>query len=261
VVALPRDEAYDALEHKVMELRQNTRTGDERQTMSEVFDDDTILGIYKLMKDGVIDTLEYPVSTGKEGNVFAARDPKGKMVALKIYRTSNATFNRISRYIEGDKRFRGLSGSRRKIIMAWASKEFRNLQRMHDAGVNVPQPLRFHRNMVVMRYIGTQKAPAPLLKDVIIEDPTEMYEYLLEQMRLSYQEAGLVHADLSEYNILYYRRKAFIIDVGQAVLVDHANAKDFLYRDIDNINRFFGSRGVDIKDREDIFKDITEMEE
>ncbi len=258
---MPRDEAYDALEHKVMELRQNTRTGDERQTMSEVFDDDTILGIYKLMKDGVIDTLEYPVSTGKEGNVFAARDPKGKMVALKIYRTSNATFNRISRYIEGDKRFRGLSGSRRKIIMAWASKEFRNLQRMHDAGVNVPQPLRFHRNMVVMRYIGTQKAPAPLLKDVIIEDPTEMYEYLLEQMRLSYQEAGLVHADLSEYNILYYRRKAFIIDVGQAVLVDHANAKDFLYRDIDNINRFFRSRGVDIKDREDIFKDITEMEE
>lgn len=258
---MPRDEAYDALEHKVMALRQNSRTGDERQTMSEVFDDDTILGIYKLMKAGVIDTLEYPVSTGKEGNVFAARDPKGKMVALKIYRTSNATFNRIARYIEGDKRFRGLSGSKRKIIMAWASKEFRNLQRMHDAGMNVPKPLRFHRNMVVMKYIGTQKAPAPLLKDVVMDDPAEVYEDLLEQMRLAYQEAGLVHADLSEYNVLYYRRKAFIIDVGQAVLVEHANAKDFLYRDIDNINRFFRSRGVDIKDREDIFKDITEMEE
>ena len=258
---MPRDEAYDALEHKVMALRQNSRTGDERQTMSEVFDDDTILGIYKLMKAGVIDTLEYPVSTGKEGNVFAARDPKGKMVALKIYRTSNATFNRIASYIQGDKRFRGLSGSKRKIIMAWASKEFRNLQRMYKAGVNVPEPLRFHRNMVVMRYIGTQKAPAPLLKDVVVDDPDEVYEDLLEQMRLTYQEAGLVHADLSEYNILYYRRKAFIIDVGQAVLVDHANAKDFLYRDIDNVNRFFRSRGVDIKDREDIFKDITEMEE
>lgn len=258
---MPRDEAYDALEHKVMALRQNSRTGDERQTMSEVFDDDTILGIYKLMKAGVIDTLEYPVSTGKEGNVFAARDPKGKMVALKIYRTSNATFNRIARYIEGDKRFRGLSGSKRKVIMAWASKEFRNLQRMYEAGVNVPKPLRFHRNMVVMRYIGTQKAPAPLLKDVVMDYPNEVYEDLLEQMRLTYQEAGLVHADLSEYNILYYRRKAFIIDVGQAVLVDHPNAKDFLYRDIDNVNRFFRSRGVEIKDREDIFKDITEMEE
>lgn len=258
---MPRDEAYDALEHKVMALRQNSRTGDERQTMSEVFDDDTILGIYKLMKSGVIDTLEYPVSTGKEGNVFAARDPKGKMVALKIYRTSNATFNRIASYIQGDKRFRGLSGSKRKIIMAWASKEFRNLQRMYKAGVNVPEPLRFHRNMVVMRYIGTQKAPAPLLKDVAMDDPNKVYEDLLEQMRLTYQEAGLVHADLSEYNILYYRRKAFIIDVGQAVLVDHANAKDFLYRDIDNVNRFFRSRGVETKDREDIFKDITEMEE
>ncbi|HOL07685.1 MAG TPA: RIO1 family regulatory kinase/ATPase, partial [Methanomassiliicoccaceae archaeon] len=80
-------------------------------------------------------------------------------------------------------------------------------------------------------------------------------------MRLTYQEAGLVHADLSEYNILYYRHKAFIIDVGQAVLVDHVNSKDFLYRDIDNINRFFRSRGVDVKDRENIFKEITEMGE
>jgi RIO kinase 1 len=260
-MTLPREEAYDALEHRVMALRQNSRTGDERQTMSEVFDKDTMLGIYKLMKEGIIDTVEYPVSTGKEGNVFAARDSKGKMVALKIYRTSNATFNRISAYIEGDKRFRGLAGSKRKIIMAWAMKEYRNLQRMHDAGVSVPKPIRFHRNMLVMRYIGTQKAPAPLLKDVALDNAEEVYEFLLEQMRLMYQEAGLVHADLSEYNILYYRRQAIIIDVGQATLVEHINAKDFLYRDIDNINRFFRSRDVKVKDREDIFKEITEVEE
>lgn len=258
---MPREEAYDALEHRIMALRENSRTGDERQTMSEVFDKDTMLGIYKLMKDGFIDSIEYPVSTGKEGNVFAARDSKGKMVALKIYRTSNATFNRISAYIEGDKRFKGLAGSKRKIIMAWATKEFRNLQRMYDAGVNVPRPIRFHRNMLVMSYIGTQKGPAPLLKDVVLDDAEEMYDGLLEQIKLMYQEAGLVHADLSEYNILYHRRKAVIIDVGQATLVEHANAKDFLYRDIDNLNRFFRSRGVAVRDREDIFKEITEVEE
>ncbi|NLI74154.1 MAG: serine protein kinase RIO [Euryarchaeota archaeon] len=258
---MPRDEAYDKLEHKLMALRQTSRTGDERQTMSEVFDKGTILSIYKLMKDGIIDTLEHPISTGKEGNVFAARDPQGKMIALKIYRVSNATFNRISRYIEGDKRFRGLSGSRRKIIMAWASKEFRNLQRMYDAGINVPKPLRFHRNMVVMEYIGTEDSAAPLIKDVVLEDPDRIYEDLLRQMKLMYKEAGLVHADLSEYNILYSQQNAVIIDVGQAVLIEHLNTKDFLYRDIDNINRFFRSRGVEVKNRDDIFKNITEMEE
>jgi len=258
---MPRGEAYEALEHKIMALRQNSRTGDERQTMDEVFDKDTMLGIYKLMTDGVVDTIEYPVSTGKEGNVFAAKDAKGKLVALKIYRTSNATFNRIARYIEGDKRFRGIAGSRRKVIMAWAMKEFRNLQRLEDAGVKVPSPIRFHRNMVVMKYIGTKQGPAPLLRDVQLEDATAVYEKILEYMRLAYQKAGLVHADLSEYNILYYRRQPVIIDVGQAVLTDHVNAKDFLYRDIDNVNRFFRSRDVNIKDREEVFELVTGAKE
>lgn len=254
---MPRKEAYDALEHKIMALRENSRTGDERKTLDEVFDRDTIMGIYKLMTDGYIDTIEYPVSTGKEGNVFAATDSEGKMVALKIYRTSNATFNRIARYIEGDKRFRGIAGSRRKVIMAWATKEFRNLQRYKDAGIKVPTPIRFHRNMLVMEYIGTKKGPAPLIKDVALEDPEKEYLTLLKYMRLAYQEAELVHADLSEYNILYHRKRPVIIDVGQAVLTEHTNAKDFLYRDIDNINRFFRSLDVNIKDREEVFQEIT----
>ncbi|NLK25082.1 MAG: serine protein kinase RIO [Euryarchaeota archaeon] len=258
---MPRGEAYEKLEHKIMALRTTDRTGDERQTMGEVFDKDTLLGIYKLMTDGVIDTIEYPISTGKEGNVFAAKDPHGKLVAVKIYRTSTATFNRIARYIEGDKRFQGITGSRRRVIMAWANKEFRNLQRLEDAGVKVPTPIRFHRNILVMKYIGTKDGPAPLLRDVELEDAEDTYEIIINYMRLAYQKAELVHADLSEFNILFYRRKPIIIDVGQAVLTEHVNAKDFLYRDIDNINRFFRSRAVDIRDREDIFREVTEVRE
>jgi RIO kinase 1 len=254
---MPEKEAYAQLEHKIMALRENSRTGDERKTLDEVFDRDTILGIYKLMTDGVVDTIEYPVSTGKEGNVFAAKDPDGKLVALKVYRTSNATFNRISRYIEGDKRFRGIAGSKRKIIMAWASKEFRNLQRLKDAGVNVPTPIRFHRNMVVMKYIGTKNGPAPTLRNVALDDPQAVYETVIESMRLAYQEAELVHADLSEYNILYYRKKPVIIDVGQAVLTEHVNAKEFLRRDIENVNRYFRSLEADIMDKEKVFQTVT----
>ncbi len=251
-------DAYEALEHRIMALRANSRTGDERKTLDEVFDRDTMLGIYKLMTDGYIDTIQYPVSTGKEGNVFAAADEDGKLYALKIYRTSNATFNRISKYIEGDKRFRGLSGSRRKIIYAWASKEFRNLQRLEDAGVKVPSPIRYHRNMLVMQYIGTKKGPAPLIRQAVLDEPDVVYEDIVEYMRLAYQEAKLVHADLSEYNILYYRKKPVIIDVGQAVLTEHMNAKDFLVRDIENINRYFRGLEVNVLSRDEALRTITE---
>lgn len=250
-------DAFEALEHRIMALRENSRTGDERKTLDEVFDRDTMLGIYKLMTDGYIDTIQYPISTGKEGNVFAAADEEGKLYALKIYRTSNATFNRIARYIEGDKRFKGITGSRRKVIYAWASKEFRNLQRLKDAGVKVPSPIRYHRNMLVMQYIGSKKGPAPLLRNVVLEDPERTYEIILEYMRLAYQGAQLVHADLSEYNILYHRKAPVIIDVGQAVLTDHVNARDFLNRDIENINRFFKGLEVKIMDREEVLKQVT----
>ncbi|MDW5562198.1 MAG: serine protein kinase RIO [Methanomassiliicoccus sp.] len=250
-------DAFESLEHKIMALRENSRTGDERKTLDEVFDRDTMLGIYKLMTDGYLDTIQYPISTGKEGNVFAVADDDGKLFALKVYRTSNATFNRIARYIEGDKRFKGIAGSRRKVIYAWASKEFRNLQRLEDAGVKVPSPIRYHRNMLVMEYIGTKRGPAPLLRNTVLDDPEKVYETLLEYMRLAYQEAELVHADLSEYNILYYRKKPVIIDVGQAVLTEHINAKDFLLRDINNINRYFRGLEVKVIDRDEVFRNVT----
>jgi len=250
-------EAYAQLEHKLAALRANSRTGDERKTLDEVFDRDTVLSIYKLMTDGDLDTIEYPVSTGKEGNVFAAKQPDGKLIALKVYRTSNATFNRISKYIEGDKRFRGISGSRRKVIMAWAAKEFRNLRRLEDAKVRVPAPIRNHRNMLLMEYVGNADGPAPLLRNVELDDPQATYETLLRNVTKAYKTAGLVHADLSEYNILYHKRKPVIIDVGQAVLTDHLNAKDFLKRDISNLNRYFRSIEVDTQDEDAIFQDIT----
>ncbi len=258
---MPEKEAYAQLEHKLMALRENSRTGDERKTLDEVFDHETVMGIYKLMTSKIIESVLFPISTGKEGNVFACENQQGKLLALKIYRTSNSTFNRVSKYIEGDKRFLGISGSKRKVMAAWASKEFRNLQRMHEARVNVPEPIKFHRNMVVMEYIGTKTAPAPTIRQVELDDPSSVYKNILDNVRLMYQKAGLVHADLSEYNILYYKRKPVIIDVGQAVLTDHLNSKDFLERDVKNINRYFRSLDVDIEDTDCIINKIMGIKE
>lgn len=258
---MPQSDIYSVLERKVDSLKKKDKSDEDRKVMDQVFDKGTLLAIYKLMTDGIIDTVEFPISTGKEGNVFLSTTPDGGYVALKIYRIATSTFKRISRYIEGDPRFKGLTGSHRKIIFAWASKEFRNLVRFKEAGVRVPEPIAFHKNLLVMEYIGDERAPAPLMRVALLEDPVSTYERLIEYMRMAYQKAELVHGDLSEYNVLMWEGEPVVIDCGQAVLTDHHNARDFLKRDVENINRYFRHRGVGIRDAAEIINEIVGGEE
>ena len=72
-----------------------------------------------------------------------------------------------------------------------------------------------------------------------------------------YQDGRLIHADLSEYNILFYKKNPIFIDVSQAVLLDHPYAPAFLYRDISNINRYFASQGVETDTDDEIYEQIT----
>ena len=160
------DEMFAHVERHVDALKTN-KTGDERQTDAEVFDRQTLMLIYDFMTGGLIDTIHYPVSTGKEGNVFYATDEDGEPIALKIFRTSTSTFKRVSKYIEGDPRFKGLTGNRRKIIYAWTNKEYRNLQRYYEAELPVPEPIAFRKNCLLMEYIGDEDGPAPDRKSVV----------------------------------------------------------------------------------------------
>jgi len=254
---MPRDDIYTILERKVEALRKRDKDTEDRKVIDEVFNKDTLLSVYKLMKDDVIDTVEFTISTGKEGNVFMATDPDGGLLALKIFRISTSTFKRLSRYIEGDPRFRGILGSHRKMIFAWTSKEFRNLQRLYAAGLRVPKPLAFHRNLLAMEYIGDEDSPSPIMKEVVLDDPCETYEELVEFVILAYQKAGLVHGDLSEYNVLMDGDRPVIIDCGQALLKEHPNAIDFLERDVKNLNRYFRRLGVEVIDPEKMVKMVV----
>src|SRR4030042_1552098 len=92
------------------------RTGIDRKTQDEVFDKYTLSTIEKLISDKIIDMLDFPISTGKEGNVFRAITPKKKFVAIKIYRTSTSTFKHISDYIIGDPRFESFHKTRKDIV-------------------------------------------------------------------------------------------------------------------------------------------------
>lgn len=230
------------LESKIDSWRIRVKDDDDRKTIDEVFDRGTLLSVYKLFKDGTFDTVDFPISTGKEGNVFKCSGPDGS-VALKIYRISTATFKHISKYIVGDPRFRGVQKNRKKVIHMWARKEFRNLERMTSGGVRVPKPLACHNNMIAMQYIGTEEMPAPLLKDVSVESPKKLFDDIVENLRKIY-DVELVHGDFSEYNILMSDSTPVIIDVGQGVPLSHAMAEEWLQRDIMNVVRYFKRLGV-----------------
>ena len=140
------------------------RTGVDRKTQDEVFDKYTLSTIEKLISDKIIDILDFPISTGKEGNVFRAITPKKKFVAVKIYRTSNLTFKHISEYIIGDPRFKSFHKNNKDIVHIWTKKEFKNLEKLKNIGVKAPKPIVFTDNVLVMQYIGDSRHAAPMLK-------------------------------------------------------------------------------------------------
>jgi RIO kinase 1 len=214
------------------------------KTYDEVFDYQNLENIYRIMKRGHIDTLECPISTGKEANVYLANTAKGKAV-VKIFRTSTATFKSVLEYIEGDRRFQRINRSSRGIIYTWTKKEYMNLETLHDEGIRVPKPVAYYRNLLVMDYIEYEGKPAPSLR-ILDADPDEweeMWDTVTDCVRTMYEKCKIVHADLSEYNILY-DGEPVMIDLGQAVEYHHPNANSLLKRDLDIIAKFFQKKGI-----------------
>ncbi|EQD37524.1 Non-specific serine/threonine protein kinase, partial [mine drainage metagenome] len=109
--------------------------------------------------------------------------------------------------------------------------------------INVPKPIGFHQNVLLMQYLGTAVSPSPELRKSGI-DMEDAYSQVRESMRLLCTKAKLVHADLSEYNMLTYRRKVYMIDFGQSVSIEHPSARLFLERDVRNVCNFFNKKGI-----------------
>jgi len=267
----PWAERHDTLIHSHdWKLGKIVNEGDKeyRKTYDEVFNESTLKTIYRLFQRKVLLTVEHPISTGKEANVFLGLDMEKKPVAVKIFRESTSTFRKIRPYIEGDPRFKNIMKGRRGMVAIWAKKEFKNLKRMEHAGVRVPKALGIDRNVLVMEYVGDEVMPAPIMRSWWLEnrdgqsigsgrnDPSAVkkmegfYHDIKKQMKLIHQDAGLVHSDLSEFNILVHKDKPYVIDVGQAVVHSHPMSGEFLQRDIKNITAFFRKIGVDADERE-----------
>ncbi len=249
-----REDEYERFDREIEAMGVRIKDADAMKVRDDVFDDVTLMALYKLVHRKLISVIGGPISTGKEANVFYG-EHDGRGIAIKIYRIQTANFRAMTGYLAGDRRFSSVRGTRKGIIFAWTKKEYSNLARAHDAGVPAPEPLAFDRNILLMEFLGEGEAPYPQIRNAEIEDYKGVYGEILGYVERLYREARLVHSDLSEYNILYHE-KPYLIDMGQAVTPDHPRAPAFLSRDIRNLNRYF-SRYCDVPDENEVFRAIT----
>ncbi|XP_069776994.1 serine/threonine-protein kinase RIO1 isoform X3 [Narcine bancroftii] len=234
----------------------------DRATVEQVLDPRTRMILFKMLSRGVISQIHGCISTGKEANVYHATTNSGENRAIKIYKTSILIFKDRDKYVTGEFRFRRgyCKGNPRKMVRTWAEKEMRNLIRLQTAEIPCPEPIMLRSHVLVMGFIGNEDMPAPLLKNAHLSESKarELYLLIIQYMRRIYKDARLVHADLSEFNLLYHNGGIFIIDVSQSVEHDHPCALEFLRKDCLNINEFFRKRNVAVMTVRELFEFVTD---
>ncbi len=203
-------------------------TGLDRKTLDEVFDTPTLLLLGKLISNKIIETVDFPISTGKEANIFRCVTPEKSFVALKIYRTSTSTFKHLAKYINGDPRFHCVNRSRRDLVYEWAKKEYKNLQRVQNVKIPAPKPMKQINNILVMEYLGDYNQSAPVLKDIVLQNPEEVFDVLIGYLQTLFQKARLIHADFSIYNILWFKKNHILLILDKQLFSNIPSPVSFL---------------------------------
>ena len=250
----------------------------DRATSEQVLDPRTRMLLLQILNRNIVSEINGVISTGKEANVYhAATIPQAEgdapavtlHRAIKVYKTSIMVFKDREKYVAGEFRFKqGYNkSSNRAMVKVWAEKEFRNLRRIHAAGIPCPEPVYLKAHVLVMSFLGNNKGwPAPRLRDFEFEAETQeevaakwrdVYIQLLGYMRILYQTCRLVHADLSEYNLLYHQGQLIMIDVSQSVEHDHPRSLEFLRMDVKNVSDFFKRKNVHTLSERAVFGFVT----
>ncbi len=188
---------------------------------------------YFVRKD-VVEAIGDRLGVGKESELFKALAPGGKKVTVKFLRIGRTSFRRtrIVRNWAQDPRIDWFKQA--KIA---AEREFKALKELYEIGANVPYVLAYNRHAVVIEYIeGIELYRKPEL-----DNPEEVLWKILDTLRKAYLEVGIVHGDLSEYNVLVSidTNTPYIIDWPQYVYRDDPAADELLKRDVEYIVRFF----------------------
>jgi RIO kinase 2 len=193
------------------------------------------LAINTLVKAGVIESFGQTLGVGKEADVYDALSPDGKRIAVKFHRLGRISFRQT-------RRKRGYVREHSTWLFQShlaAEKEFQAMQLVYKNGVSVPEPISQHRHVIAMGMIEG----AELSKYKEIPKPEKILKEILRNVRKAYLKAHVIHADLSEYNIILKPDgHILIIDWPQYVMTNHANAEDLLERDLKNILTFFNRK-------------------
>lgn len=251
---------FNRLRTYSQKTRRSNKANDRRENVATAamgLDNQSIIALFKMVNNQILEQVNGIVSTGKEAIILHADcDPSyegdldlPKEVAIKIFKTTLNEFKQRDRYIKDDYRFkdRFSKQNNRTVISMWAEKEMHNLLRMKSVGIRVPDVIALRKHMLIMTFLGENMVAAPKLKDVQLSDANAIiaYEQTVEMMGILFNEAKLVHADLSEYNILWHKEECWFIDVAQSVEPAHPSALEFMMRDCGNIStvRLFDAIG------------------
>lgn len=211
-----------------------------------------------LIEDGLADAVVRQLMSGKEAMVFIVRCGD-ELRCAKVYKeASKRSFRQAVDYTEGRKTKnsrkarameKGTRYGRKVQEEAWQSAEVDALYRLAAAGVRVPTPYNFHEGVLLMELVTDGEGdPAPRLNDVdFTEDEACMHHRSLMAQVVRMLCAGVVHGDLSEYNVLLGAEGPVIIDLPQAVdAAGNNHASSMLERDVGNITAFFGRFAPDL---------------
>ncbi len=224
-------------------VRKSRKGREEWKIYKNVFDSFTERNIFSLSSQGYFEELISPVALGKEANVFLARRNDESYVAVKIYRLENCNFNKMYSYIRSDPRFEGLENQKRKIVFNWVQREYRNLLIAREK-VSAPSPIAFKDNIIIMDFIGHDGEAAPMLKDSTPKKPEEFFEKVIQGV-IGMIEKGLVHGDLSDFNILNHEETPYFIDMSQGTVLKDTDSENLLRRDLKNVFRAFRYLKID----------------
>ena len=205
-----------------------------------------------LQDEGLIDTVQRQLMSGKEAQVYVVQSG-GETVCAKVYKAANnRSFRQAVDYTENRKTknsrqaramAKGTKFGRQAMEAAWQSAEVDALYRLAAAGVRVPRPINFHEGVLLMELVCDANGDAaPRLNDMSFspEDARAHHATLMREV-VRMLAAGVVHGDLSEFNILVGADGPVIIDLPQAVdAAGNNHASAMLERDVANLRHYFG---------------------
>ena len=208
--------------------------------------------IEPLVEDGLVDDVIRQLKSGKEATVYVVQCGD-EIRCAKIYKEANQRgFHQAVNYTEGRKvknsrqaraMENGSHYGREEQEAAWQHAEVDALYKLAAAGVRVPHPFGFYEGVLLMELVADETGqPAPRLNDLelTLEQAREFHAFLIRQVVLMLC-AGIVHGDLSEFNVLVDGRGPVIIDLPQAVdAAANNNASRMLERDVENLAVYFG---------------------